>query len=59
VKVIRIHPKRGCVGFSAENCPYADQVLLVRPDSYIAASSPLDGVPPSFVLTAMELGKGH
>jgi 2-polyprenyl-6-methoxyphenol hydroxylase-like FAD-dependent oxidoreductase len=58
VKVIRIHPKRGCVGFSAENCPYADQVLLVRPDSYIAASSPLDKVPPSFVLAAMERGKG-
>ncbi|HSI04799.1 MAG TPA: FAD-binding protein, partial [Myxococcota bacterium] len=30
----------------AKSCPYADQVLLVRPDSYIAASSSLTDMAP-------------
>lgn len=41
VKVIRIAPR-------AAETPYAHQAVLVRPDAYIAAASPLDQVTPAF-----------
>jgi hypothetical protein len=38
---IRIHPRRRQgAGLWAESCPYADQVIWVRPDGYIATASP-------------------
>lgn len=41
VKVIQIHPQR-CQHFWATNAPYTNQAILVRPDSYIEATSSLD-----------------
>jgi 2-polyprenyl-6-methoxyphenol hydroxylase-like FAD-dependent oxidoreductase len=44
VRVLRIHPKKREKGCWAENSPYKNQAVLVRPDSYIASSTPLDGI---------------
>lgn len=44
VKVIHISPNKCREGYWAERSPYADQAILVRPDSYIESSTPLDQV---------------
>ena len=44
VKVIRIHPGKTGEGYSAENSPYTNQAILVRPDSYIQAVTSLDKI---------------
>jgi hypothetical protein len=41
VKVIRISSTPRTDGYWAERSPYANQLLLIRPDAYIAAVSPL------------------
>lgn len=43
VRVIRIMPKKDN-GYWAEDCVYANQTLLVRPDSYIESVAPVDDV---------------
>lgn len=44
VKVIQILPKETREGYWTENSPYVNQAILVRPDSYIEFSTPLDQV---------------
>jgi 2-polyprenyl-6-methoxyphenol hydroxylase-like FAD-dependent oxidoreductase len=44
VKIIQIHPQEGSAGYWTENSPYNNQALLVRPDSYIESSTPLDEI---------------
>lgn len=46
VKLIHVHDSPGKGEYWASECPYPDQLLLVRPDSYIAASSPIDDAGP-------------
>lgn len=50
VKVIQIHPKKVGAGYWSESSPYKNQAVLVRPDSYIESTTPLDEVGSSFVL---------
>ncbi|MGZ3775047.1 MAG: FAD-binding protein [Pseudobdellovibrionaceae bacterium] len=54
VKVIQIHRTNNGGDYWTERSPYKDQAILVRPDSYIAASTSLDKMKslfmePSFV----------
>src|SRR5690606_12038251 len=42
VKVLHIRPEKTSDGLGAEGSPYANQILLVRPDSYIAMAAPLE-----------------
>lgn len=44
IKVIQIHPKKNAEGYWAENSPYRNQAVLVRPDSYIESSAMLDKI---------------
>lgn len=44
VKVMQIDPKKRQEGFWSENSPYEKQAFLVRPDSYIHGSAPLDKI---------------
>jgi len=44
VRLIQISPSRESGDHWADNCPYHEQILLVRPDSYIAASSPINNI---------------
>lgn len=41
-KVIQIHSYKCQVGYWTNNSPYNNQAILVRPDSYIQSSAPLD-----------------
>jgi len=61
VKVIQIHPQKCGAGYWAENSPYINQAVLVRPDSYIESSMSLDEiespfVPPRFDKPSVEYG---
>jgi len=46
VKVIWIRTEKGSGGYWAENSPYANRLILVRPDAYVATSSSLDDALP-------------
>jgi len=50
VKVIQIFPKKCREGYWTEKSPYGNQAILVRPDSYIESSTPLDEAHSAFVL---------
>jgi 2-polyprenyl-6-methoxyphenol hydroxylase-like FAD-dependent oxidoreductase len=49
VKVIQIFPKKFRKNYWAESSPYANQAVLVRPDSYIESSTSLDNGSPFFL----------
>ena len=42
IKIIQIHPKKGAGDYWAENSPYQNQAVLVRPDSYIDSSASVE-----------------
>jgi 2-polyprenyl-6-methoxyphenol hydroxylase-like FAD-dependent oxidoreductase len=44
VKVIQILPGKSRAGYSTESSPYRNQAILVRPDSYIESSTPIDQI---------------
>ena len=46
--VFWLPPRKSGGRYWAEDCPYSNQLLWVRPDAYIAASSPPEEVTPSF-----------
>ncbi len=44
VKLVQIHQQKNQKGYWTEASPYRDMAILVRPDSYIEASSSLDQI---------------
>jgi hypothetical protein len=44
LKVIQIHPSKNQQSFWSDNRQYQNQAILVRPDSYIQSSAPLDEI---------------
>ncbi|MCX6129586.1 MAG: hypothetical protein NTX25_11045, partial [Proteobacteria bacterium] len=44
VKVIQVHSNKNGEGYWTESSPYRNQAILVRPDSYIESSMPLDEI---------------
>lgn len=44
VNIIQIYPQKVGEGYWAENSPYKNQAVLVRPDSYIESSASLDKI---------------
>ncbi|MCO1575464.1 FAD-binding protein [Crossiella sp. SN42] len=46
VRTIQVHDTPGAGLYWADECPYSGQLLLVRPDSYIAASGSIDDPAP-------------
>lgn len=44
VRLIQIYSRKTAKRYWAEDCPYTNQVILVRPDSYIEASESLDKI---------------
>jgi 2-polyprenyl-6-methoxyphenol hydroxylase-like FAD-dependent oxidoreductase len=52
VNVIYINEPQEGNGYSADNSPYANQAILVRPDSYIESVTPLDKIKSLFAGTS-------
>ncbi|MBX9721806.1 MAG: hypothetical protein K2X81_10455, partial [Candidatus Obscuribacterales bacterium] len=57
VKVIHVSPIRSPEGFWTEDTQYANQAILVRPDSYIQSAAPLEKIESLFENSLFELAR--
>jgi len=52
VNVIQIHSNKNQIRYWTDRTPYVNQAILVRPDSYIESTAPLDKIESLFELSA-------